>query len=159
MNFLAKNKKVNKKFGFSLLELVLAIALFSLGSVAMATLLIDSNISTKLGMERTEALIYAKESLGAVREIRAGVNGWDNLTIGNHGLVNVGGWSFSSSSDLINNKYTRVVNIANGVTSTSTKDISINIFWNLNAGRVSSVLLNTVLTNWSATTSTSTSGL
>ena len=81
------------------------------------------------------------------------------MTIGNHGLVNVGGWSFSSSSDLINNKYTRVVNIANGVTSTSTKDISINIFWNLNAGRVSSVLLNTVLTNWSATTSTSTSGL
>lgn len=145
MNFI-KNKK-NNNLGFSLLELVLAIAIFSLGSVAMATLLIDSSISTRLGTERTMALLYAKEGVEAVRSIRD--NSWADLEDGTHGLLNSGGgWSFNSSSDLIDDKYTRIITVVASSTSTSTKEISVNISWTLTPGRTASTTLNTILTNW-----------
>lgn len=139
MNYNKKNK------GFSLLELILAITFFSLGSYAIATLLIDSNISTKLSIERTEALLYVKEGVEATKSIRN--NNWSDLTDGNHGLDGSGGsWVFSSSSDYINDKYTRVV----GVTSiaTSTKQVLVTVEWNLTPTRKSSVILETILTQW-----------
>jgi prepilin-type N-terminal cleavage/methylation domain-containing protein len=135
----------NKKEGFSLLELILAIAIFSLGSVAMSTLLIDSNITTRLGTERTEALFYAKEGIEAVRSIRD--NSWAGLEIGTHGLDNSGvAWAFSGALEEINGKYTRTVEVSS--VSTSTKNVSVNISWNITSGRTASTTLETVLTNW-----------
>jgi prepilin-type N-terminal cleavage/methylation domain-containing protein len=135
----------NKKTGFSLLELILAVAIFSLGGVAMATLMIDSNISTKLSAERTEALFYAKEGLEAVRSIHS--NAWADLAPGSHGLnYDNGVWAFSDSSDLINDKYTRVVEVEE--VSSSTKNVSLSITWNLTTARVAEVILHTVFTNW-----------
>ena len=143
--FTRTTKFANLVCGFSLLELVLAVAIFSLGSVAIATLLIDSNISSKLSLERTEALLYAKEGIESVRSIRN--SGWLNLTDGSYGLVNDGSaWIFSTTSDLIEDKYTRVVNVQ--TVSTSTKSVSVTIEWNLTPVRTSSVVLNTIFTNW-----------
>lgn len=134
--------------GFSLLELVLAIAIFSLGSIATATLLIDSNISTKLSLERTEALFYAKEGIEAVRSIRD--NSFANLIDGVHGLISssTDQWEFTGDSDLISDQYTRTVNITTGEHGTSTKDVSVTIEWALNPARNSSVTLNTIFTDW-----------
>ncbi len=131
--------------GFSLLELVVAIAIFSFGSVAMATLLIDSNVNTTISLERTNALLYAKEGMEAVRSIRDG--DWSALVAGDHGLDNSGSdWVFSGSSDLIDNKFTRVVTIEN--VSTSTKNVSVAVAWSLREARPFRVTLDTVLTNW-----------
>ena len=145
-----KNKKINKKLGFSLLELILAIAVFSIGSFALATLLIDSNISTKLSTERINALLYAKEGIGAVQSIRN--SGWAALTDGNHGLSHANSsWSFVSSSDLIDNKYTRVISIANtpgANPATSSKTVTSNVSWNLTPVRIASTTITTILTNW-----------
>jgi len=143
--FTHTTKFANLVCGFSLLELILAVAIFSLGSIAMATLLIDSNISSKLSLERTEALLYAKEGIESVRSIRN--SGWLNLTDGSYGLVNDGStWFFSGASDLIDDKYTRVVNVQ--TVSTSTKSVSITVEWDLTPVRTSSVVLNTIFTNW-----------
>lgn len=140
------NIKNNK--GFSLIELVLAIAVFSLSSVAMVTMLVDSSISTRLSAERTEALFYAKEGVGAVRSIRD--NSWGNLVDGSHGLdSSSGAWVLvADTPDLINNKYTRTVTIS--TISTSTKNIAINVAWELTTARIASTTLNTILTNWGA---------
>ena len=136
------------KRGFSLLELVLAVAVFSVGSFALATLLIDSNISTKLSTERINALLYAKEGIGAVQSIRN--SGWAALTDGNHGLSHANSsWSFVSSSDLIDNKYTRVISIAStNPPATSSKTVTANVSWYLTPVRIASTTINTVLTNW-----------
>jgi prepilin-type N-terminal cleavage/methylation domain-containing protein len=135
----------NKKEGFSLLELILAIAIFSIGSVALATLLIDANLSTRLGGERTEALFYAKEGVEAVRSIRD--NSWSDLTDGTYGLSNIdGAWALAADPDLIDNKYTRSVEI--NETATSTKSINISVVWNVNPGRTASTSLLTILTDW-----------
>ncbi len=146
------NKKILKNLGFSLLELILAIAVFSLGSYAVATLLIDSNTSTRSGLERTEALSHAKEGIEAVRYIRD--QDWDNLTNGSHGLDSSSGeWVFViDTPDLIADKYTRTVSVSDRPDATSTKDISVTVSWSLTPSRISSVSLNTILTNWATTT-------
>ena len=141
-----------KNSGFSLLELVLAIAVFSVGSVAMATLLIDSNLSTKLSMDRTEALFYAKEGIEAVRIIRD--NNYAGLINGNHGLVSSDtAWTFNadSSDSIENGKYTRVIRIIDTVGSapaTSSKTVISTVSWALTPERTASVSLTTLLTNW-----------
>jgi prepilin-type N-terminal cleavage/methylation domain-containing protein len=137
----------NKKSGFSLFELVLAIAIFALSSYALATLLIDSNISAQVSLERTEALYHAKEGIEATRAIRD--NSWADLVDGTYGLDSSGGtWAFSGSSDLIDDKYTRTVEITTDPVLTSTKDITVNVEWALTSRRVVNVSLSTILTNW-----------
>ncbi len=134
--------KINK--GFSLLELILAVTIFSMSAYSLTALLIDSDISTRLNTEKIEALSYAKEGIVAVRSIRD--NSWSDLGLGNHGLTNDGSWSFSDTQDTIDDKYTRVVNVSD--IATSTKNISVTVTWNLTESRPASVVLNTVLTNW-----------
>jgi len=153
MNFIEQLKKnSNDKNGFSLLELVLAVAIFSFSSFALATMIIDSNISTRLSADRTDALLYAKEGVEAVRSIRDNNwTAWASTTVGNYGLsINTasGTWQFSSTSDLINNKYTRTVNIATDPVASTSKDVTVNIAWNLTSGRIASTTLVTVFSNW-----------
>lgn len=132
------------KCGFSLLELILVIAIFSLSSFALASMLIDANLSTKLSTEQTEALFYAKEGIEAVRAIRD--NDWASLTDGDHGLEINSTWVFHDNFDLIDNKYTRTVSII--TVDDSTKNISVNVVWALTSSRMSNITLNTILTNW-----------
>jgi prepilin-type N-terminal cleavage/methylation domain-containing protein len=138
----------NKKAGFSLLELVLAIAIFSFSSFVLASLLIEANINTRFNTEKIEALTYAKEGIEAVEFIRN--NNWSNIQVGEHGLLNEAGvWSFSGSTDTIENKYIRKVTITErDPVSTSTKNILVNITWSLTPLRSVSVNLETVLANW-----------
>jgi prepilin-type N-terminal cleavage/methylation domain-containing protein len=142
------------KSGFSLLELVLAVAIFSFSSFALATMIIDSNISTRLSADRTDALLYAKEGVEAVRSIRDNDwTSWASTTEGNHGLsINTVGsssaWVFSGTSDLIDNKYTRTVNIATDSEVPTSKDVAVNIAWDLTPGRIASTTLLTIFSNW-----------
>ena len=145
MNFVKKNKK-NINFGFSLLELILAIAIFSLSSYALTVLLIDSGTSTRLSQERIQALFYAKEGMEVTRSIRDSL-AWSGFADGQYGLDDTGGtWSFSETPDLLDNKYTRTVNISS--VSSSSKEITVTVEWNLTSTRVSNVVLETILTNW-----------
>ena len=137
--------KFQTRRGFSLLELILAVAIFSLGSIAMATLLIDSNISTKLSIETTESLFQAKEGINITRAIRD--NNWDDLAEGDHGIDTDSSTPvFSGSADIIDGKYTRIVTISD--ISTSTKNISVAVSWELTPSRTISTTLETVLTDW-----------
>jgi prepilin-type N-terminal cleavage/methylation domain-containing protein len=143
--FNLKNKKNN--LGFSLLELILAVAIFSLSSYAIATMLIDSNISTKQNSERVEAFFYAKEGIEAVRSIRD--NAWADLVDGDHGLVaSTSAWTLDGSSDLVDDKYTRVINILTDEGDSELKKITTTISWDITPVRQASIVLNTYLTSW-----------
>lgn len=136
--------KQQKNRGFSLLELTLAVAIFSLGSYAIATTIIDATISTKIATEKTEALFYAQEGIGAVRSIRA--EDYANLVNDDYGLDNSGGtWAFSGSSDTILSKYTRVVTVSD---VTDAKKIVVTITWDITPAREGSVTLATFLSDW-----------
>ncbi len=139
-----ENKK--KKNGFSLLEVVLAIAIFSFSSFSIATLLIDSGISTRLAADKEQSIFYANEGLDALSMIENDL-AWTDLTAGPHGLLQDElGWTFSGTSDLIDDRYTRTVNITD--ISTSVKDVIISIEWALTENRNASINLETMITNW-----------
>jgi len=100
-----------KKLGFSLVELILAIALFGLFATALIGLLMNSYGSDFQAEEKEKANLYAQEGLEAVWSIRR--QAWNLLENGDHGLDKGSGhWQFSSSPDLLEEKYTRTITIA-----------------------------------------------
>jgi len=141
-----------KSRGFSLLELVLAVAIFSFSSFALATMIIDSNISTRLSADRTEALLYAKEGIEAVRSIRDNDwTTWVGTADGDYGLLIDAAsstWIFDNSPDRINDKYTRTITLDTNSEVDSSRDVSVNISWDLTPGRIASTTLSTVFSNW-----------
>jgi hypothetical protein len=57
-------------------------------------------------------------------------------------------WVFDSSPDLINDKYTRTVTLATNSEVDTSRDVSVNISWDLTPGRIASTTLRTVFSNW-----------
>ena len=114
-----------------MLELILAIAVFSLSSFALATLMIDSNISTKLSQERMNALLYTKEGIESAKQMRN--ISWDTLM---------------STSTTFDDKYLRQITVTPSSTATSVADVFVTVSWELTAGRRATTTLYTILTNW-----------
>lgn len=158
-----------KKSGFSLLELVLAIAIFAIGSIVAGNLLIDANTATRIDLDKAEAVQIAREGLEAVTSIRDSATNASTtdtgafstaLSIsgaGPRGLQSgVGGfgWAFAAStSDLVDTKFFRSITLTltpstGPFTSTSYANVTSTVVWNNARGVTDSVTLNTVLTNW-----------
>jgi len=95
-----------------LVEVILAIALFSLFAVALIGLIVASYGSNYQAAERDRAAAYAQEGLDAVSSIRR--QAWNLLVDGDHGLSQASGyWEFSGQSDfLADGKYTRIITVS-----------------------------------------------
>lgn len=136
--------KGNSGSGQSLIEALVALSIFTLGTATIGFLVIDANVASKQGIDRTEAVLLSREGLEAVRSIRDA--SFDNLTAGVHGLALAGNvWTFSGSSDT-QGQYTRSVAVSD--VNSNTKKIVSSINWQFSSGRNSSVSLATYLTNW-----------
>lgn len=152
------------KKGFSIIEVILAAALFVIfasGTISVVLFGFDMN---RLGGEQTIASQYASEGLEAVRSIRNQM--YANLTNStgtgvSRNASNV--WTFSGINNIFD-KYTRVINIGDvyrdgngnitasgGTLDTDSKKITSTVTWNVSANRNNSVILTTYLTNWKAT--------
>lgn len=135
--------------GFSLLELVMAIAIFSMGAIAAGYLMIDASTTSNMALEKSYASSIAREGLEAISSMRDG--GFTSLTPGTYGLATTSNsWIFSGSSDISYAKYTRVVTISSPPGSGTQQYVTVtsNVSW-LNArGVTDNVSLTTVLTNW-----------
>src|SRR3989338_7624222 len=98
---------INKHLSaFTLVEVVLAIAIFTLFSVAVVGLSVDTlNRDTQVEIEN-EALRYAQEGLEAVRAIRS-QDYWDLLS-GEWGLsFSTDTWRFTAAPESIDDFYER----------------------------------------------------
>lgn len=133
--------------GFSLVEVVLAAALFALIAATLAGVLIYGEESSALAGGRTRAVFLAEEGLEAVRNIRDA--GFISLPVdGNYGLQISGGqWAFlglgtSDTTDI----FTRQINIT--TIDTNRKTITSTVNWQQNPQRTGSVVLTTRLTYW-----------
>jgi len=146
-----------KSSGFSLLELVLAIAIFAIGSIVAGNLIIDANTSTRIDLDKAEAALIAREGIEAVASIRD--SGFANLTMSSwpHGLTSGSGgfgWVFSAStSDIVDTKFFRSIYItldptSAPFTSVSTATATSTVSWTNARGIIDSVSLVTVFTNW-----------
>jgi prepilin-type N-terminal cleavage/methylation domain-containing protein len=140
------SSRINQQ-GFSLVEILLAVAVFSLFVTAVVGGVVYGRESTTLAGQRQRAVRLADECQEAVRGIRDG--GYSNLTNGTFGLsLNAGHWTLAGASDLTD-IFTRSVSIADGVLNQKT--ITCNVTWQQNLQRSGSVQTVSYLTNWNTT--------
>jgi Tfp pilus assembly protein PilV len=131
--------------GFSLVEVVLAGAVFGLLVSALVTAYLFGQEATATAGQRARAEGLADEGLEAVRNIRD--DNYSNLTDGNHGLAIAGGiWTFSGVSDATD-IFTRQVAISS--VDADRKLVVSTVSWQQTPQRTGSVSATTYLTNWS----------
>ncbi len=152
----------NSDSAFSLVEVILAIAIFMILAVSGVTTVLHSFSVNKLGEEYTNAVLYAQEGLEAVRSIKN--RSWGSLASGTYGLTSSGGsWAFLGTSD-IKDKYTRQVVISDverdgegnivengGVTDPDTLRAVSSVTWNFSGTRDDTVSYDLYLTNFRKT--------
>jgi prepilin-type N-terminal cleavage/methylation domain-containing protein len=140
--------RVNNK-GFSLLELVLAIAIFSLAAFSTGYLIIDATRTTDANTKKIQGSMLAIEGIKAVRSIRD-TNGFAELTsnVGDNGLSFTNGvWSFDGTFDTSTDGiYTRIITI--GTTDDSNIIIATSTVSAESGGRTIATTLVTEFTNW-----------
>ena len=135
------------KKGFSLVEVLLAVAVFGLMVTGLAGGLIYGQQSTALAGQRARAVILADEGLEAIRNIRD--ENFSNLTDGTYGLTTAGNqWNLSGTSD-ITDIFTRQIVIS--AVDANRKQLTSTISWQQNPQRAGQIQLVTYLTNWRAT--------
>ncbi|MDQ3076040.1 MAG: hypothetical protein M3Q34_02840 [bacterium] len=142
----SKNKVYQCRQGFSLVEIILSSALFSLLVVALVGAYLYGQESTMLAGNRARANMLAEEGLEAVRNIRDA--GFSNLSDGTFGLTTTSNeWNLAGSSD-ITDIFTRQIIVS--TIDTKRKLVTANITWQQNPQRTGSVSLATRITNWIA---------
>jgi prepilin-type N-terminal cleavage/methylation domain-containing protein len=134
-----------RQSGMSLVEVLLAVAVFAVFTVGVIGAIIYGQESTAVAGARERAVKIAEEGIEAVRNIRD--SGYDNLPVdGTYGLVVSGGiWTFSGVSD-ITDIFTRTVTLS--TIDPRTRNAIINVTWSQTIQRPGSVSLNTNLTDW-----------
>ncbi len=134
------------KRGFSLIEVILASAIFALLITAIVGGIIYGRESTAISGSRARAIAFAEEGIEATRNLRD--QSFGNLTDGNHGLtVSLGQWFFSGVSD-VNGVFTR--QIAIGTLNENTKNVTSTVTWQQTPSRPGSIVISSRLTNWRA---------
>lgn len=150
-----------KQKGQSLIEIVVALGLFTIIAGGIITLVLGSLISVRQGGETAQATFFMQEGAEAVRNIRD--QAWNKLAFTDdgqfHGLDNSSGtWDFSGINNILG-KFTRSAkvesvtrdgngNIGAGANDLETKKITVNTAWSFALGRTNQAQSIFYLTNW-----------
>jgi Tfp pilus assembly protein PilV len=144
---------MRQKSGLSLVEVLLALVIFTGTFMAITGLVIDAGKTMRQGSERTKAIMLAKEGLEAARSIRD--DDFDNLTIGTHGIALAGNtWTFSGASDT-QDQFTRTVAVSTpivtGIETVDIAQIDSTVTWAISPVRNGTITLTDYLTDWAQT--------
>ena len=130
--------------GFSLVEVILASAIFVLLVTALVGAYLYGEESSASAGARARATMLAEEGLEAIRNIRDA--GFANLTDGTYGLSTAGNqWNLSGSQDT-SDIFTRQITIA--PVGAGRKSVTANVTWQQNPQRSGLVSLASRLTHW-----------
>lgn len=155
------NLRTRSHCGQSVVEIIIAVGLFSIIAGSSIIAILSSFSSTRLSEEYTMATAIATEGLEAAQSIRN--QSWSALTNGAHGLSNSGGtWAFSGTTDIdASGRFTRTVTLSSvqrnnagdivasgGTVDAETKLVTASVTWNFTESRSNTVTLVQYLTNW-----------
>ena len=134
-----------RQSGMSLVEVLLAIAIFAVVVTGVIGAIIYGQESTAVAGARERATKIAEEGIEAVRNIRD--SGYSNLPVdGTYGLVISGGvWTLSGASD-ITDIFTRTVTLS--TIDSRTRNVTVDVTWTQTVQRPGSISVNTYLTDW-----------
>lgn len=147
--------------GFSIIEVITAIAIFVIISSGAVISVISSFSTTRLAKEQQVATSIANEGIAATSSIRN--QDWNNLSIGTFGLAQQANiWTFSGSNDLDSSgKYSRSITIeavnrdsnedivsSGGIIDPNTLLVTSDVTWFFTPSRANTVSISQYLTNW-----------
>jgi Tfp pilus assembly protein PilV len=137
--------KYHLQSGMSLVEALLAMAIFAILSVGVISAIIYGQESSAVAGTRERAVKIAEEGIEAVRNIRD--SGYGNLPAdGTYGLVISGGvFALSGPSDTTD-IFARTITLA--TVDSRTRTVNVNVNWQQTAQRTGAISLNTYLTDW-----------
>lgn len=135
---------ITNQQGFSLVEVILASAVFVLLIAAFVGAYLYGQEATALAGNRARATLLAEEGLEAVRNIRDA--DFSNLIDGVYGLTTTNNqWNLSGSSDMVD-IFTRQIVISS--INAEKKSVMANVTWQQNPQRNGAVSVTTRFTNW-----------
>lgn len=149
------------KKGFSIIELILAGAVFTVFSWGVIEVLLSGLVSDRLNQETTIAAEYAAAGMEAVRAIKA--ESFDALaTTSGTGVTKQDGFFvFDGESNVLDGKYTRTIVIVagkrdgdgnisegDGDDDVDTVRVTVTVAWQASPTRPGSVVLETYLTRY-----------
>lgn len=152
----------NSKYGFTLLEALLAIALVAVFSSGLFTLFYSNEVAIEIGEDQEVATALAREGLELASNIAS--DNFLNLADGSYVLSeSSGNYSLASSgTDVIDGIYTRTVTVSSVMRNDAsqiddegdnednqTKLITVTVAWNGVMLNSRSVVLQRYLTDWS----------
>ncbi len=157
MNIKALTTKLRRQSspkGFSLVEILLAVALFALFGTIMLSAFVYGREAVKQAGDRSRASEIANGGIEVVRNI-ANPN-YSNLSAFSNGTnyyVNYVGnqWQLTTTPQLVDGKYTRIINFSDG--PNGSRKVNVSVSWAQNLVRTSSVSVNTYFANWRQPTS------
>lgn len=142
---------VSKAGGFSVVEVLLAVAVLAVLVTAFTGTIFYGEEGTALAGVRNRAVFLADEGLEATRNIRDA--SFANLVNGTYGLAISGGqWTFSGTAD-IDDIFTRQITIADSTISANFKLVTATVTWQQNQQRMGNVTLESEMTNWQSSVS------
>lgn len=158
--------------GFGIIEVIIAMAIFTTIAVTGTVTVIGSFTTNRLGSEETEATLIAQQGIEAARSIKN--QGWSTPFLATSctsgcGISNSGGtWVWSGTNNTIGT-YTRVITVSDvqrngsgvivssgGTNDPNTKKITSTVSWAFSPGRNNSVDVSTYITYWENTAPTTT---
>ncbi len=133
--------------GQSLMEILFAIAIFTIGVVTIGYLIFDAFVSARYGDEYTQARLLAQEGIEIFRALQD--DDFSQLIADTYGVVEEGGvWTLVTSPNVIG-KFTRSVEIID--VDEDTKDAVSLVTWISQGNTERSVRLGSRFTNWRQT--------
>jgi Tfp pilus assembly protein PilV len=152
---LMRRECLHIKLGFSLVEVMLSVAVFTLIITGLAGAYLYGEESTMLAGNRAKATMLAEEGLEAARNIRDPQ--FVNLVDGTYGLTTTTNqYNLSGASDT-DGFFTRTINVS--TVDIKRKDLTSTVTWQQNPQRTGSVTLVSRLTNWIAASAVALSNL
>ncbi len=145
---ISKNLMIRNESGQSLVELLVAMGVFTLAVSVVTFLILDAYLADRVSRERMIAIFLAKEGIEATISIRD--NNWNDLINGEHGIaIFEQNWIFQGSQDDLSDylrEGTRKI-IVEEIDS-NRKKVTSQVISRLTETRAQDVTLVTYLTNW-----------
>jgi len=148
--------------GQSILEVIVAMAIFSLIGAAMVTMVLGGFAGLEQGGEHTQAEALAQEGIEAVRSIRDGA--WnENIYSTSSVATSSGQWVFSgegttetigqftrtiSFNDVCRDSSNDITTCPGSYTDVQSKEVVVSVDWEIRSGVTNSVQRIGYLTNW-----------